>query len=220
MAEKGKHKETLDFDQAAKLLNEHWQVVTAEAAAKPDLRYVQDKDICDVVHDSINHRHVSYRFCLPIQLLGKMLNPALDCLRLQKSEPQDVTGWDARSLGRKVVAVFNQQQESILGTSEDPYVGIPMRIPKMLPDDPSKKDVRGWNRLVETLGQVERGRAPSFTTAVFRQVLLEMFRRQQNLRFSYPVPPRVSLELALSISQISEAILDSMAAPTKNRCSR
>jgi hypothetical protein len=36
---------------------------------------------------------------------------------------------------------------------------------------------------------------------VFRQVLLEMFRRQQNLRFSYPVPPRVSLKLALGIAR-------------------
>ena len=200
MAERSKRKDTLDFEQAAKLLNEHWQAVTAEAAAKPDLQYAKDGAVREAVHDSINHALVSYRFCLPIQLLGKMLNPALDCLRLQKSDPQDVTGWDARSLGRKVVAVFNQQQESILGTSEDPYVGNPMRIPKMLRNDQSKKDVQGWNTLVETLSQVEQHRSPSFTTALFRQVLLEMFRRQQSLRFSYPVPPRVSLELALSIS--------------------
>ena len=200
MAEKSKRKEILDFEQAAKLLNEHWQAVTTEAAAKPDIHYVKDKAIRQAVHDSINHTMVSYRFCLPIQILGKTLDPALDCLRLQKSDTQDITGWDARTLGKKVVAVFNQQQESILGTSEDPYVGNPMRIPKMLHDDQSKKDVPGWNRLVETLGQVEQRSDPAFTTALFRQVLLEMFRRQQSLRFSYPVPPRVSLELALSIS--------------------
>src|SRR6266852_6203576 len=75
-----------------------------------------------------------------------------------------------------------------------------MRITKMIRDDRSKKDVPGWNRLVDTLEQVEQRADPAFTTAVFRQVLLEMFRRQQSLRFSYPVPPRVSLELALSIS--------------------
>ncbi len=200
MAGKSKRKETFDFEGATKVLEDHWQAVTTEAAARLDLQYAQSQTIREVVHDSINHSLVSYRFCLPIQLLGKMVNPALNCLRLQKNDPDDVTGWDARSFGKKVIATFNQRQESILGTSEDPYVGNPMRIPKMLRDDRSKKDVPGWNRLVDTLEEVEQRADPAFTTTVFRQVLLEMFRRQQSLRFSYPVPPRVSLELALSIS--------------------
>src|SRR5436309_3309399 len=200
MAAKSKRKEGLDFENAAKLLEEHWQAVTTEAATKSDHQYADDCAIRQAVHESINHALVSYRFCLPIQLLGKVANPALDCLRLQKSDPSDTTGWDARSFGRKVVATFNQRQENILGTSEDPYVGNPMRIPKMLRDDQSKKDVPGWNRLVDILTQVEQRADPAFTTAVFRQVLLEMFRLQQSLKFSYPVPPRVSLELTLSIS--------------------
>ena len=200
MAAKSNRKGGLDFENAAKLLEEHWQAVTTEAATKPDHQYVGDKAIRKAVHDSINHTLVSYRFCLPIQLLGKVVNPAIDCLRLQKSDPSDTTGWDARSFGKKVVATFNQRQESILGTSEDPYVGNPMRIPKMLRNDQSKKDITGWNRLVDTLAQVEQRGDPKFTTAVFRQVLLEMFRRQRSLKFSYPVPPRVSLELTISIS--------------------
>ena len=200
MATKSKRTDGLDVESAAKLLEEHWQAITAEAAAKPDLDYVQDKVIRESVQASINHDLVSYRFCLPIQLLGKMVNPALDCLRLQKSDPGDKTGWDARSFGRKIVATFNKRQENILGTSEDPYVGNPMRIPKMLANDPSKKDLPGWNRLVELLSTVEQRAAPAFTTALFRQVLLEMFRRQRCLKFSYPVPPRVSLKLTLSIS--------------------
>jgi hypothetical protein len=200
MAAKSKRKDSLDVESAMKLLEEHWQTVTTEAAAKPEGDYVQNKAIRDSIHDSINHALVSYRFCLPIQLLGKMVNPALDCLRLQKNDPDDTTGWDARSFGRKVVATFNKRQENILGTSEDPYVGNPMRIPKMLRDDQSKKDVPGWNRLVELLSNVEQQADALFTTALFRQVLLEMFRRQQSLKFSYPVPPRVSLELTLSIS--------------------
>lgn len=200
MAERSKRKDSLDFEKASKLLEEHWQTVTAEAEAKPDLQYVEDSVLRKAVHDAINHDFVTYRFCLPVQLLGKMLNPALDCLRLQKSDPDDVTGWDARTLGRKVVAVFNQRQENVLGTSEDPYVSNPMRLPKMLRNDRTKKDIPGWIRLVETLEQVESRADPTFTTAVFRQALLEMFRRQKGLRFSYPVPPRVSLELALGIS--------------------
>jgi hypothetical protein len=161
MASKSKRKDSLDVESATKLLEEHWQTVTTEAAAKPDPDYVQNKAIRDSIHDSINHALVSYRFCLPIQLLGKLVNPALDCLRLQKSDPDDTTGWDARSFGRKVVATFNKRQENILGTSEDPYVGNPMRIPIMLRDDQSKKDVPGWNRLVELFVQRRAASGPS-----------------------------------------------------------
>src|SRR2546430_16002454 len=101
MAAKGNRKDGLDVENANELLEEHWQAVAAEAAAKPDHHYLGDAAAREAVHDSINHALVAYRFCLPIQLLGKMVNPALDCLRLQKSDPSDTTGWDARSFGKK-----------------------------------------------------------------------------------------------------------------------
>ncbi|MBI2947833.1 MAG: restriction endonuclease, SacI family [Verrucomicrobia bacterium] len=151
----------------------------------------------------MNHKQVTYRFCLPVQLLGKLANPSCDCLRLQKqkSDPSDLTGWDARSLANKVVAPFNQREEGILGRSDDPYVGNPMRIPRMSRDDASKKDIPGWNVLVDILEQVETKKDVAFTTSVFQQVLLEMFRRQQSLRFVYPLPPRISLERALRLAE-------------------
>lgn len=197
---KGKPEVAFDFQRAAEILETQWQAVTADAAARPNLDYVSDEMLGTAIQSSVNHKQVAYRFCLPIQILGKMTDPSLDCLRMQKKkDPADVTGWDARSLGKKVIAPFNQQQENILGTSGDPYVGNPMRIPRMLRDDPSKKEVAGWNVLVGILEKVQERNAPSFTTAVFRQVLLEMFRRQQSLRFTYSIPPRVSLETALAL---------------------
>ncbi len=203
MPRKVKCKEGLDYALAARILDEHWLAVTSEAAAHTDLTYASDQGLCEAIRDSINHRQVAYRFCLPIQLLGKLTNPTLDCLRLQKrkKDPQDITGWDARTLGSKVVAPFNQRQENILGTSSAPYVGNPMRIPKMLGDDNSKKDVPGWNRLVAVLSEVESRNNPETTASVFRQVLLEMFRRQQGLCFTYSVPLRVSLESTLSTAR-------------------
>jgi hypothetical protein len=167
------------------------------------MNYVTYIALQRAIHASINHRQVAYRFCLPVQLLGKLTNPALDSLRLQKKkeEPDDVTGWDARSLAGKVVAPFNQRQENILGTSGDPYVGNPMRVPRLIRDDHSKKDVAGWNTLVDILEQVESRKDPEFTRTVFRQALLEMFRRQKALHFVYAIPPRISLEGLLSLSQ-------------------
>jgi len=203
MAKKGSETESLDLKRAAELLVTYWQIVVAEANAKPDIHYVDDAALCQAIQASVNHKQVAYRFCLPVQLLGKLTNPKLDSLRLQrkKNDSSDVTGWDARSLASRVVAPFNQQQENILGTSSDPYVGNPMRIPRMDRDDKSKKDLTGWNTLVDTLEQVESRADPDFTEAVFRQVLLEMFHRQKSLRFAYPLPPRISLEGALSLAR-------------------
>jgi len=203
MPKKARDEGTLDFDRAAKLLETHWQAVVAEANAKRDVGYIADAALREAIRASVNHKQVAYRFCLPVQLLGKLAEPMLDSLRLQKrkGDPSDVTGWDARSLASKVVAPFNQRQENILGTSTDPYVGNPMRIPRMVRDDQSKKDVPGWNALVDVLERVESRGDPDFTEAVFRQTLLEMLRRQQSLRFVYSLPPRISLDDTLYLAQ-------------------
>jgi hypothetical protein len=203
MSKKDDETEFLDLKKAAKLLEAHWQAVVAEASSKPNVKYVTEGNLCQAIQASVNHKQVAYRFCLPIQLLGKLTNPMLDCLRLQKrkGDPSDVTGWDARSLGSKVIAPFNQREENILGTSSDPYVGNPMRIPRIARDDQSKKDVTGWNTLVDILEQVESRGDSDFAETVFRQILLEIFRRQKSLRFAYPLPPRISLEGTLSLAQ-------------------
>ncbi len=71
----------------------------------------------------------------------------------------------------------------------------------MVRDDRSKKDVAGWNTLVDVLQQVELRGDPGFAELVFHQVLLEIFRRQKSLRFTYPLPPRISLESTLSLAK-------------------
>jgi hypothetical protein len=190
----------LDLTLAARLLEDHWQAVTAETTTDQELCYLDDPQLRGAIRDSVNHAQVAYRFCLPIQLLGKLTNNALDCLRLQRGDGADPAAWDARSLGSKVVCEFNRRQEFLLGTSQDPYVSKPMRQPRMFRDDRSKKDVAGWNTLVGILQAVEERNDPDFTVRVFRQVLLEMLRRQRTLRFTYPVPPRVSLERTLSLA--------------------
>ena len=201
MPKKEQANESVDAITAARLLRSHWQVVSDAAALDEGLSYVADARVREDIASSINHPMVTYRFCLPTQLLGKLVNPALDCLRLQrrKDGSRDVTGWDARSLASKVVAPFNAEQENVLGTSADPYVGNPMRIPKMSRDDASKKDVPGWNKLFDILSEVQSRGAEQFTTNVFRQALLEMYRRQKTLHFSYPVPPRVSLDASMEL---------------------
>src|SRR6266700_359518 len=199
---KSKRPDRVDHQRAAKLLRAQWKAVVATAESKPTISFIDDASMREAIAKSINHSQVSYRYCLPIQLLGKLTNPRIDSRRLQRGAAEsDPTAWDARSLGSKVIAPFIKEQESVLGTSGDPYVGNPMRIPRMERDDKTKSDVPGWNRLLDVLDAVEKRQNGRFTQNVFRQVLLEIYRRQQTLRFSYPIPPRISLKDTLSVSE-------------------
>ena len=54
---------------------------------------------------------------------------------------------------------------------------------------------------IDVLEMVQRRNKPAFTTAVLKQVLLEIHHRQQELRFTYSVPPRVSLVTTLELAR-------------------
>ena len=117
---RSKREDRLDFDRAARLLGELWTAVSAASEANPNLRYIEDTLLRTAISGGINHPQVSYRFCLPVQLLGKLTNPALDCLSLQRGkDDQETTSWDARTLASKIIAPFNLRQESVLGSSGD-----------------------------------------------------------------------------------------------------
>lgn len=202
MAKRKPRDDAFSTDAARRLLDDYWCEVGMQAEAAPDHEFLEDGQLRSAVQSSINHAQVGYRFCLPVQLLGKVVNPSLDALALQRgSASKQVGTWDARSLASKVVAPFNLAQEAVLGTSADPYVGNAFRVPYMVRDDPSKKDPAGWNVLIDVLEDVQQRGDPAYTAAVFRQVLLEVYRRQAKLRFNYPLPSRVSLDSSLKLSK-------------------
>ena len=194
--------EGIDLTLARELLNCLWNEVIGAADAGQVLNYLDDVEQVAAIHASINHTQVGYRFCLPTQILGKLAFPSIDALALQRGSAVSTTGaWDARSFASKVVAPFNLSQESVLGTSADPYVGNAFRVPRMMRDDPSKKDLKGWNVLIDVIEAVQNRNDVAYSEAVLKQVLLEIHRRQATLRFSYPVPPRISLENALRLAR-------------------
>lgn len=202
MPRKKARDESLDLDAARHKLDLLWREVCAAAEATQDFDYVDDSQLRLNIKSSINHSQVGYRYCLVVQLLGKHVNPTLRTLALQRGTASTVAGtWDARSFASKVVSPFSLAQEAVLGTSNDPYVGNAFRVPSMVRDDKSKKDIAGWNVLIDVLQNVQSRGDRVFTLEVLKQVLLEIFRRQRHLRFSYPVPLRVSLERTLGLSK-------------------
>jgi len=61
---------TVDLDRAAELLESHWQAVVTEASVNPTVQYVGDDALREAIRISVSHNQVTYRFCLPVQLLG------------------------------------------------------------------------------------------------------------------------------------------------------
>ena len=81
---KSKRPDRVDHQRAAKLLRDEWKAVVVAAESKPTVSFVDDANLCDAIATSVNHSQVSYRYCLPIQLLGKLTNPHIDSRRLQR----------------------------------------------------------------------------------------------------------------------------------------
>ena len=106
-----------DIELARNLLDEFWQRVSQE----------KEGEINPDIDRLIDSRFVSIRFCLPTQLLGKLAAPELDCLCLQKGDATFESQWDPRSFANKVIVPWVAENQSVLGTSTDPYVSKPLR---------------------------------------------------------------------------------------------
>jgi hypothetical protein len=184
--------------QATAVLNCEWDKVVNDYAKDSGMRYVADAELATKISQAVNHKQVAYRFLLPIQLLGKVTEPSLDCRSMQAGANRP-GAWNARTLGSEVVAPWNARQAHVLGTSTDPYVGNPARRPMMTADTTGLKDKAGWLMHLSILNEVETRNDYEFTLAMFRQVLLEVIHRQQDLTFTYAVPARLSLPATLNL---------------------
>jgi hypothetical protein len=188
-------------ERAKEILAVSWKRVQEDFAKNEAVRFVEDEMLFSAIKASINHKQVSYRFVLPIQVLGKLANGAFDCRNLQAGKKNaDPRAWDARSLGSGVVAPWNREQQNVLGSSGDPYVSNPLRQPRMLPSASGLKDKAGWLVLLNVLDEIEERNSEKLTTDIFLQVLVEIIIRQKELTFTYPVPPRVSVKTALALT--------------------
>ena len=134
---------TPDREKAKQLLAQCWDEALQKDQANIDPPPEVDEQIRSHVRDLMSSGIVSFLYCLPTQLLGKLTDPKLDALCLQHGENAP-SQWDARSFAAKVIVPWVRDHENVLGTSPDPYVSNPLRQPRILPDPPN---VRPASRL-------------------------------------------------------------------------
>lgn len=180
---------TPNTDLARKLIDELWNVVTNEE--NPQI----DADIDRL----INSRFVSIRYCLPTQLLGKLTDEKLDCLCLQKGSGEDESSWDPRSFASKVIVPWVIENQSVLGTSTDPYVSKPLRKRRIEGMPGNVKGKQEWILLFHILSDVEKRNSKEYTRTKLIQTLRSIHLRFANLTFEYSIPERISIEQTINL---------------------
>lgn len=189
MAKKKKERISVpDKDRAREILEELWVKVLATEILPAHQEII----------DSINHSQTGIRFVLPTQLLGKLTDNALDALSLQRKDDDDEPSdrWDARSFSRYVIADWNRVNQAVLGPSNDPYVGNPLRRPRLDTGLDQMGDPGAWEKLCEILGDVQAKSDPDYTARVLMETLSAIRDRLRGLSFAYVIPPRVNLPQA------------------------
>lgn len=173
-----------DAESARKLLDECWQLVLQE----------EDGEISEDIEKLINSKFVSIRFCLPTQLLGKLTEPKLDCLCLQKGKGDSDSQWDPRSFANKVIVPWVAKNQYVLGTSTDPYVSKPLRKKRIEEKPGNVKGKKEWMLLYRVLNEVETQNSTTFTRRCMMQTLRSIRGVFEGLDFEYVVPERISLD--------------------------
>lgn len=186
---------TPDREKAKRLLAKYWDEVLQKDQANIDPAPETDEHIRSQVRDLMSSKTVSFLYCLPTQLLGKLTDPELDALCLQRGDSAP-SQWDPRSFASNVVVPWVRDNENVLGTSPDPYVSNPLRQPRILPDPPNVRPntLPYWRTLHTVLSSVEERNDPAYTLAVFREVLFAIHDELKSQQFEYPILPRISME--------------------------
>lgn len=189
----------VDLKEAAAKLDAMWRKVEADAEAGRLRDEALSPQLVKDIRASVNSKYKTYAYVLPTQLLAKLTEPKTDARSLQAKDRRR-GAFDARSLCHKVVVPFDKAHENVLGGSPEPYANNPLRVPSLTRKHrDAQKDQDGWDRLCRVVAAVEKARGPRDVERFLRQVLVEVYRRLEGTRVTYPVPKRVSLAKAMTM---------------------
>ena len=190
-----------DRERAASILAQLWNEVV-EGREESDTTLQVEQGIRARIRQLLRSEMVAFTYSLPTQLLGKLTDPSLDALCLQRGD-NAVAQWDPRSFATRVIVPWVRDNENVLGNSPDPYVSNPLRQARVTPDPPNVRPntLPLWQSLYAVLNSVEERSDPEYTRAVFRLVLAQVHEILMSRQFDYPVLRRASLEQTLYVAR-------------------
>lgn len=185
--------------ESKEILNRLWNEIEdlASKGTLPDA--ITDEKLKSAIQRAVNSNTKTYRYVLPTQILAKVADSSLDsrCLQVIRGGKG---AFDARSICHSVIVQFDKQNDFVLGGSPEPYVNNPLRQPEVSPQYRNKqKDKSGWDDLCEVLKSIEDQNDKLFTELALKQTLIEIYKRLTNVRVTYPVPKRISLNQCITL---------------------
>jgi SacI restriction endonuclease len=200
-----KAKEELFAARCRTTLDNYWSEVRAKAEGDEITDYLSDPHLIEAIRESLSDStDKTYHYVLITQLVSKITNPKLNASCLQ--EGAGVEGsFDPRTVCKKVIVPFERTQlDGALGRSPDPYVSNPIRVPLLTrAGRESKSDPEMWDKLCDVVDAIETNNE-EFANNVFRQVLLEIYRKLGSTEIKYDVPLRSSLaQVVTAIEEFS-----------------
>ena len=134
-------------DEAREILRVEWAKISALAEAKKLKDWLSNPKLLEAVNLSTNSPTKTYRYVLPTQVLSKLADSSLDSRCLQASRG-GYGAFDARTVAHEVIVPFDQQNENVLGGSQEPYVSNPLRVSEVSAiNRGAQKNKLGWDQL-------------------------------------------------------------------------
>jgi hypothetical protein len=177
-----------------------WAEVMDRADAGNTSDFLENADVLESIRYSLNCQEKAYHYVLITQLTAKIADPKRNCRALQDRARVEAA-FDARTIAHNAIVPFERQQfDGVLGRSPSPYLINSVRVPLLDPDDgKNRKDEQGWRRVCRVALEVESRNDRAYTALVFRQVLLEIYRKLGSTAIKYNVPLRVTLAQVVSL---------------------
>jgi hypothetical protein len=180
----------LFYDQCTETLYSYWNEIL-----ETDINQDFIPEIRQPIESILRTSDKSYRYALPTQLLAKLTDDSLDSRCIQETRTNGEGNFNARDVCKNVIVPWERKEGIPLGQSNDPYVNNPLRVPEF--SDAfrgNRKDVETWDLLCNIFAEVEERKEEAYTINLFKQVLLEIRRIQEESQVNYVVPMRISLK--------------------------
>lgn len=182
------------YEHCSETLGKYWEEVQAcevEHDYMPEMR----QDIASTMRAS----EKSYSYVLPTQVLAKLTDETLDSRCIQDTREGGQGNFNARDVCKYVIVPWERLQGIPLGESSDPYVNNPLRYPEISPRfRENRRQRETWDKLCEILSAIEVQSERTFTENVFKQILLETRRLQEEAQIRYIIPNRFNLRTTMT----------------------
>ncbi|MCY9111217.1 restriction endonuclease, SacI family [Bacillus atrophaeus] len=122
----------LNFSEAKKVINSAYSIASKYDFI-PKSKYKND------IYTVLNENHLTYKYILVNALLAKASFPEINPLCLQKQSKLK-GAYDARSLCHQILVPFEKEKLfGALGSSNEPFLNKPARVPELSPTNPVRK---------------------------------------------------------------------------------